>query len=90
MFKKLLELLGFKAAPITYTVNMDDIRIPYSYRKSRIRESKWKRKNEYYDLHGTFESPIKIRHDFMLVDGYSSYKIAKKHKLKKVQVQFVD
>ena len=44
----------------------------------------------YYRNTGEFESPIILNRDFVLIDGYTSYIIAKKLEIDKVPVYFVD
>lgn len=60
-----------------YWVRIEDIIISPEFARTRIRNEKWRRKWQYYFDHGTFESKIILDKDFVLVDGYSSYKIAK-------------
>ena len=44
----------------------------------------------YYRNTGEFESPIILNRDFVLVNGYTSYIIAKKSEMDKVPVYFMD
>lgn len=74
-----------------YYVKLSDIKIQEDFRRTRVGYKKWKRKLDYYNEHGEFESKIVLRRsDWMLLDGYSSFKIAELKKLKKVPVYFVD
>lgn len=84
-------LLGYYDTGYEYWVNINDIKIQPSFAAHKIGESKFDRKVKFYFKTGEFESPILLRKDFTLVDGYSSYVIAKKvvH-LDKVPVYFVD
>ena len=45
----------------------------------------------YWKEHGEFESKIIVRRrDWMLIDGYSSYRIAEEYDIEKIPVYFVD
>lgn len=60
-------------------------------RFSKIGEEKYKRKWKYFRETGEFESQIVLRRsDWLIVDGYTSYVIAKKAEIDKVPVVFVD
>ena len=58
-----------------YWVKLSDIHITPQFRKSRINPDKFKRKWQFYCRNGYCESRIVLNKDFVLVDGYSSYKI---------------
>lgn len=73
---------------IIYEVPLKDIQIPDTFAHTWIREKKWKRKESFYLTAGYFESQIVLTNDFVLVDGYSSYKLAKKYHKKHVPVVF--
>lgn len=45
---------------------------------------------KYFEENGKFESKILLNRDFELVDGYTSYFIAKLKGMKYVDVYFVD
>lgn len=72
-----------------YWANTKDIKIPDSYKRTRIRDKKWNHKMGYWLRTGKFESKIIIDRDFNLVDGYSSIKIAYLKGIEKVPVYFV-
>lgn len=60
-------------------------------RFSKIGEEKYKRKWNYFRETGEFESQIVLRRsDWQIMDGFSSYVIAKKAEIDKVPVVFVD
>lgn len=73
-----------------YFVNVKDINIPEHIKKYKIKPSKWNHKLKYWLEIGEFESFILLHRDFTLIDGYSSYLIAKKYNLDVVPVYFVD
>lgn len=90
IFRKIKELLFPKRLGYEYLVNIDDIVIQESFARSQIRKDKWDRKVNFYLEHGYFESPVYIRAtDWVLVDGYSSYKIAEQFGLGKIPVYFI-
>lgn len=72
-----------------YWVKVSKIKIPEAFDKSKIRPEKWKMKLEYFYETGELQSRIFLNKDYLLVDGYTSYKIAKKFGIKKVPVEFI-
>lgn len=72
-----------------YWIMLDKIIVPDKYKRSHIREEKWRKKLRYWHETGKFESEILLNKDFVLVDGYSSYKIAFLNGVDKVPVRFV-
>lgn len=74
-----------------YWVNTKDIKINLEWRETKVGYTKFKRKNQYYDRTGEFESKIILRRsDMQLVDGYSSFLIAERRGIDKIPVYFVD
>lgn len=74
-----------------YWIYRKDITIDPEWRKTKVGYSKFKRKNQYYDRTGEFESKIVLRRsDMQLVDGYISFLIAERRGIDKVPVCFVD
>ena len=73
-----------------YYVPVKDIIIQPSFLQTRIRPGKWKRKKQYYLDHGIFESQVVLDKNFVLQDGYSTYKLAKEFKVKHVPVVFIE
>lgn len=74
-----------------YWLYRKDIKINPEWRKTKIGCTKFKRKNQYYDRTGEFESKIILhRSNMQLVDGYSSFLIAEEREIDKVPVYFVD
>lgn len=73
-----------------YWVQTKDIKVPKSYKLTKIGTEKWNRKMGYWLRTGEFESKILIDRNFNLVDGYSSMKIAHLKGIERVGVYFVD
>ena len=83
-------LFGKYESGYEYWVYTKDIKVPKSYKLTKIRTKKWNNKMGYWLRTGEFESKILIDKDFNLVDGYSSMKIAHLKNIEKVPVYFVD
>lgn len=83
-------LFGKYEYGIEYTVNVSDIIIPDKYVTHPPKANKMKRKRARFDYNGKFESIIFLHRDFELIDGYTSYLIAKERGMMKVPVYFVD
>lgn len=84
------KMFGVYEPGYEYWVYFRDIKLPHYLQYSRIGEKKYKHKWDYYRKTGEFESKIILDKDFNLVDGYSSYVIARISKLEKVPVYFAD
>lgn len=80
---------GIYEAHYEYWIPLKDIIISPDFASHRIKTKKWRNKLTYYHKTGEFQSPILLKKDFNLVDGYSTYKIAKLYDLGKVPVYFV-
>lgn len=82
---------GYYGANGEYYVKRTEVRIPPEFRRYPIGRKKWLRKLAYWEEHGEFESKIIVRRrDWMLIDGYSSYRIAEEFNIEKIPVYFVD
>ena len=90
IFKRLKQLFGIYEIGNEYIVRLKDIKVPKSYKLTRIGTEKWNHKMGYWLRTGEFESDILIDKDFNLVDGFSSMKIAHIKNIEKVPVYFVD
>lgn len=66
-------------------IETDLIKIPKHFTKPR--KSKLNKRIEFYNKNKYFEAPIIIDPSNTLVDGYTSYLIAKKYNLKTVQAK---
>lgn len=72
----------------TRTVKLADIKIPEYYKKPN--KNKLKSRIQYYIKNKCFATPIIIdKETKMLIDGYTSYLIAKKYNFEIVQVEEV-
>ena len=58
-------------------IDMQDIKIPKYFTKPNPK--KLKERFDYYKQHKRFKVPIIIDNDYTLIDGYTSYLIAKNH-----------
>ena len=84
------KLLGIYETGYEYWVPTDQIIITPAFARTRIGTKKWMRKRDYYMRTGEFESQIVLTKDFVLLDGYSSYKLAKRYGEDKVPVVFTE
>lgn len=73
-----------------YWVNIDRIHISEDFEKHHPRSEKLTAKWRYYLVTGKFESKIVLNRNFELVDGFTSFLIAKRMDLGKVPVWFGD
>lgn len=83
-------MLGIYESGHEYWVYTKDIIVPTYYKSSPVGKRKWKHKLNYWLQTGEFESPILLNKNFVLVDGFSSAKIAYLKGIEKVPVYFVD
>ena len=89
--RQLFTRFGYYGSKGEYYVKRTEVRIPYEFRRHPIGRKKWERKLAYWKEHGEFESKIIVhRRDWMLLDGYSSYRIAEEYDIEKIPVYFVD
>ena len=84
------KLLGIYETGYEYWVPTDQIIITPEFSRTRIETRKWIHKRDYYMRTGKFESQIVLTKDFVLLDGYSSYKLAKRYGEDKVPVVFAE
>lgn len=82
-------LFGKYESGYEYWVCTKDIKVPKSYKRTKIGTEKWNHKMGYWLRTGEFESMILLDRDFNLVDGYSTYKICKLKNIDKIPVYFV-
>lgn len=84
-----MNLFGVDQCKVYY-VNVDDIHVTRSFRKTTVGHKKYKRKKQYYLDTGEFETPVTLKRDnWQLIDGYVTYLLCK-HFGQKVPVIFVD
>ena len=72
----------------TAYVNLDKITIKPDFLRTKIGEEKYKRKKQYFMLNGKYESTVYLNEDNVLLDGYSTYLIAKEYNLGKIPVVY--
>lgn len=82
--KMINDLLKELATP-NIVIETDLIKIPKHFTEPR--KSKLNKRIEFYNKNKYFEAPIIIDPSNTLVDGYTSYLIAKKYNLKTVQAK---
>lgn len=90
LINKIKGLFGKYESGCEYWVDLKDIDIQIDFLRTHPRHEKMERKWDYYRATGEFESPILLNRDFELVNGYTSYLIAKTENMHKVPVYFVD
>ena len=83
-------IFGVYETGCEYWVYLRDIKISPEFERTSPRFKKMGEKWSYYRNTGEFKSPIILNRDFVLIDGYTSYIIAKKSEMDKVPVYFVD
>ena len=84
------KLFGIYEVGHKYWIPVDKIVITPDFACTRIGTKKWRRKKHYYYRTGELESQIVLTKDFILLDGYSSYRIAKYVGIDKVPVVFAE
>lgn len=88
--KEIKKLFGVYDPFYEYWVDRKRIKVNPEWRKTKIGRDKWRRKLDFYLRTGEFERYIVIRRkDWMLVDGYSSLRIAEVLGIDKVPVHFI-
>ena len=88
--RKIIVALGLHNPGEPYKVKVSDIVIPVEFKESPPRFKKMMHKREFYRKNNRFESKIVLNKDFLLIDGYTSYIIAKENYMKHVEAYFVD
>lgn len=84
------KLFGIYETGYEYWVRLDDIQIQPSFLRTPPKYEKMKEKWNYYRRNGEYESKIILHRDFTLVNGYTSYCIAKRQGMDVVPVYFGD
>lgn len=79
-------LLGLYIEQKQHYMKLNKIKIKDSFKKRQPKGSKMRERWEYYRDNDRFYSPIIIDKNNYLVDGYTSYLIAKEDGLKEVEV----
>ena len=90
LMRKIIAAFGLHNPCEPYKVKVSDIIIPVEFKESPPRFKKMMHKREYFRRNDCFESKIVLNKDFLLIDGYTSYIIAKENGMKYVEAYFVD
>ena len=90
LMRKIIVSLGLHNPSEPYKVKESDIIIPEEFKATKPRFEKMIQKRKFYRKNNRFESKIVLNKDFLLIDGYTSYIIAKENGMKYVEVYFVD
>ena len=88
--RKIIASLGLHNPGEPYKVKVSDIIIPEEFKATKPRFKKMIQKREFYRKNDRFESKIVLNKDFLLIDGYTSYIIAKENGMKYVEAYFVN
>lgn len=84
------KLFGIYETGYEYWIPIGKIVITPDFARTHIGTKKWRHKKRYFYRTGKFESQIVLTRDFILLDGYSSYRIAKSVGIDKVPVVFTE
>lgn len=90
LMRKIIVALGLHNPSESYKVKVSDIIIPEEFKVTKPRFKKMIQKREFYRKNDRFESKIVLNKDFLLIDGYTSYIIAKENSMKHVEAYFVN
>ena len=90
LMRKIIVALGLHNPGEPYKIKVSDIIIPEEFKATKPRFKKMIQKREFYRKNDRFESKIVLNKDFLLIDGYTSYIIAKENGMKYVEAYFVD
>lgn len=90
LMRKIIVALGLHNPGEPYKVKVSDIIIPEEFKATKPRFEKMIQKRKFYRKNDRFESKIVLNKDFLLIDGYTSYIIAKENGMKYVEAYFVN
>ena len=90
LMRKIIVSLGLHNPGESYNVKVSDIIIPEEFKATKPRFEKMIQKRKFYRKNNRFESKIVLNKDFLLIDGYTSYIIAKENGMKYVEAYFVN
>ena len=90
IIREIIATLGLRNPGEPYKVKLSDIVIPVEFKESPPKFKKMIHKREYFRRNDRFESKIILNRDFLLIDGYTSYLLAKENGMKHVEAYFVD
>ena len=90
LMRKIISALGLHNPSEPYTVKVSDIIIPEEFKATKPRFEKMIQKRKFYRKNNRFESKIVLNKDFLLIDGCTSYLLAKENGMKYVEAYFVN
>ena len=90
LMRKIIAALGLHNPGEPYKVKVSDIIIPEEFKATKPRFEEMIQKRKFYRKNNRFESKIVLNKGFLLIDGYTSYIIAKENGMKYVEAYFVD
>ena len=90
LMRKIIAAFGLHNPGESYKVKVSDIIIPEEFKATKPRFKKMIQKREFYRNNDRLESKIVLNKDFLLIDGYTSYIIAKENGMKYVEAYFVN
>ena len=90
LMRKIIAALGLHNPGEPYKVKVSDIIIPEEFKATKPRFEKMIQTRKFYRKNNRFESNIVLNKYFLLIDGYTSYIIAKENGMKHVEAYFVD
>ena len=90
IIRRIIATLGLHNPGELYKVKVSDIIVPAEFKESPPKFKKMAHKREYFRRNDHFESKIVLNRDFLLIDGYTSYLLAKENGMKHVEAYFVD
>ncbi len=67
-------------------INIDEIKIPRNFSKSGINKKKLQQKEAFYIEFGYYQDRIILDENNLLLDGYSTYMLAKKNGVNEIEV----
>ena len=90
LMRKIIAAFGLHNPGEPYKVKVSDIIIPEEFKATKPGFEKMIQKRKFYRKNNRFESKIVLNKDFLLIDGYTSYIIAKENGMKYVEAYFVN
>lgn len=85
--KEFINKIGFKSSHYK-EMFIKNISIPELFKERRVTKIKVQKVLDYYNKHKTFDKPITITNENVLIDGYSRYVAAKILRLNKVPIVY--
>lgn len=67
-------------------INIDEIKLKKCFKRRKPKQGKMELKEQFYKEHGYFEDRIILKSNNRLLDGYTSYLLAKKYNITKIEI----